>query len=109
MDAAGIPVGRVNTVSQAFASAETVERGAVVTSPHPILGEVHSVASPFVMSGTPVVDPVAPPLLGQHSRDILADVLGWSDERISGAIRDGTVGETAVTGPSDCYAENNPS
>lgn len=92
MDLAGIPVGKVNTVSQAFASPETSARGAIVTIPHPVIGEMCAVASPYVMSGTPVADPVAPPLLGQHTRSILSGVLGWDDDRLDCALKDGIVG-----------------
>lgn len=93
MGKAGIPVGRVNTVSQAFTAPETVARGAVVTTPHPVLGEMRSVASPFVMSGTPVAETVAPPMLGQHTRWILAEVLGWDEGRIAQATSSGAIGE----------------
>lgn len=93
MDAAGIPVGRVNTVSQAFRAPETRARGAVVTLPHPVIGEMQAVASPFVMSGTPVAEPAAPPLLGQHTRSILTEVLGWDLDRLASALNDGIVGE----------------
>jgi crotonobetainyl-CoA:carnitine CoA-transferase CaiB-like acyl-CoA transferase len=93
MDLAGIPVGKVNTVSQAFASPETEARHAVVKIPHPIIGEMRAVASPYVMSRTPVVEPVAPPLLGQHTRSILSEVLGWDEARLASALNDGIVGE----------------
>lgn len=77
----GLPVGPIRGVDEALAAPEAAERGMVVSVPHPTAGEVRLAGSPLKLSGTPVVDPVAPPLLGQHSLDILRDELGWSEDR----------------------------
>lgn len=70
--AAGIPSGAVRGVAEAQAAPETLARDMIATVPHPTAGEVKLVASPLKLSRTPVVAPVAPPLLGQHSDDVLA-------------------------------------
>jgi crotonobetainyl-CoA:carnitine CoA-transferase CaiB-like acyl-CoA transferase len=72
MRAAGIPCGAVRTVGQALASPETLASGMVRTVPHHTAGEVALIASPLKLSRTPVVDPTAPPLLGQHTEEVLA-------------------------------------
>ncbi len=83
----GLPVGPIRGVDEALAAPEVAERGMVRTVPHPTAGEVRLAGSPLKLSGTPVVDPVAPPLLGQHSLDVLRADLGWSEERASGYCR----------------------
>ncbi|MET0248088.1 MAG: CaiB/BaiF CoA-transferase family protein, partial [Sphingomonas sp.] len=69
--AAGIPSGAVRGVAEAQAAPETLARDMIATVPHPTAGEVKLVASPLKLGRTPVVEPVAPPLLGQHSDDVL--------------------------------------
>ena len=83
----GLPVGPIRGVDEALAAPEVAERGMVRTVPHPTAGEVRLAGSPLKLSGTPVVDPVAPPLLGQHSLDVLRADLGCSEERASGYCR----------------------
>lgn len=83
----GLPVGPIRGVDEALAAPEAAERGMVVSVPHPTAGEVRLAGSPLKLSGTPVVDPVAPPLLGQHSLDILRDDLGWSEDSAAAYCR----------------------
>ncbi|MEQ9327034.1 MAG: CoA transferase [Rhodospirillales bacterium] len=83
----GLPVGPIRGVDEALAAPEVAERGMVRTVPHPTAGEVRLAGSPLKLSGTPVVDPVAPPLLGQHSLAVLRADLGWSEERASDYCR----------------------
>ncbi|CAN5434214.1 CaiB/BaiF CoA-transferase family protein [soil metagenome] len=86
---AGVPTGEVRSVGAALTAPETLARDMVRTVPHPTAGEVSLVASPLKLSGTPVADPVAPPLLGQHSASVLAG-LGYSDAEIE-RLRQGGV------------------
>ena len=87
-----IPAGEVRTVAEAFASEEAQARDAIMAAPHLHLQQVRMVRSPLRMSASPTTAPVAPPTLGQHTRAVLRDVLGYSAERIGeleqkGAIR----------------------
>lgn len=70
----GIPTGTVRTVGMALQSPEAVARGMVSTVPHPKAGSLKMVASPIRMTGTPVRTPMAPPLLGQHTDEVLAEL-----------------------------------
>lgn len=55
--------------------------------PHPDAGRVKLVRNPIRMSATPATSGVAPPLLGQHTGEVLRDVLGRSEEEIA-ALRE---------------------
>jgi crotonobetainyl-CoA:carnitine CoA-transferase CaiB-like acyl-CoA transferase len=92
LTAAGIPVAPVRRMSQAYHSPDAARRRLVTRIPHPRFGSVPNVRSPYVMSLTPPVDPVAPPSIGQHTEEILRDVLGLGEAgiatlRSSGACR----------------------
>jgi len=91
LEAAGVPSGPINTVAQAFADPQVEARGMKVRLPHPLAGEVPLIGSPMKFSATPVRHELPPPVLGQHSEEILKRMLGMSAEdvaklRASGAI-----------------------
>ena len=88
--AAGVPAGAVRSVDQALESPEAAARDMVRRVPHPTAGEIRMVGSPLKFSGTPVVDPVAPPLLGQHTTEVLCGLLGMEPEQIA-RLREGGV------------------
>jgi len=90
--AAGIPNGQVRNVGQVFTAPEAIERGLVTKAPHPTGGEVTMIASPLRLSDTPVREPVAPPLLGQHTEEVLREVLGADKARIDGWVASGAIG-----------------
>jgi crotonobetainyl-CoA:carnitine CoA-transferase CaiB-like acyl-CoA transferase len=83
---AGIPASPINTLTEAFSDVQAEQRNLVETLEHPLLGNLQMIASPFKASGgssTP-----APPLLGQHTSDILQNVLGLSHEEVERLERD---------------------
>ncbi|WP_213980810.1 CaiB/BaiF CoA-transferase family protein [Sphingomonas sp. dw_22] len=88
---AGIPGGEVRGVGAALQAPETRARDMVRTVPHPTAGEVALVGSPLKLSGTPVVEPVAPPLLGQDGDAVLA-TLGYTAEQIAALRAQGAIG-----------------
>jgi crotonobetainyl-CoA:carnitine CoA-transferase CaiB-like acyl-CoA transferase len=49
---------------------------------HPINGNLRLVSSPIKMSKTPVRRDLPPPMLGQHTQEVLSEVLGWSTEQL---------------------------
>ncbi|MFH1928009.1 MAG: CoA transferase [Chloroflexota bacterium] len=71
---ANIPCGPVNTVAQALSLAHSKAREMVVTMSHPTVGEVPLVGSPLKLSRTPVAMRRHPPLLGEHTDEILQDL-----------------------------------
>jgi formyl-CoA transferase len=76
LEAAGVPCGPINTIDQVFEDAQVRHRGMKVEAPHPLAGTVPMVRNPIRLSETPVRHDVAPPLLGQHTDEVLAGMLG---------------------------------
>jgi crotonobetainyl-CoA:carnitine CoA-transferase CaiB-like acyl-CoA transferase len=79
----GIPCGRINSVAQALSDPHTIAREMVRTVQHPTAGAVKMLGIPFRFSATPASIRRPPPLLGQHTEQILRDVLQLSDARIA--------------------------
>jgi crotonobetainyl-CoA:carnitine CoA-transferase CaiB-like acyl-CoA transferase len=91
LDAAGVPCGPINTLAQAFSEPQAEARGMKFKLPHPLAGEVPLIGSPMKFSGTPIRHELPPPVLGQHTEEILRGMLGMSSEdvarlRAAGAI-----------------------
>jgi crotonobetainyl-CoA:carnitine CoA-transferase CaiB-like acyl-CoA transferase len=96
MKAANIPVGYLRTVEEAFNSPEARQRHRLSQIPHPTAGTVPNIESPLSLGLTPVVDPVAAPLLGQHTREVLRQKLGYDDARIAALADAGVFGVVAT-------------
>ena len=82
LEAAGVPCGPINRLDEVFADPQVRDRGLRIEMPHPYADAVALVANPLRLSGTPVSYRQAPPLLGQHTGEVLADWLGLSDEQV---------------------------
>lgn len=78
LEAVGVPCGPINTIAQVFADPQVQARQLQLHLPHAVAGTAPSVASPLRFSDTPVQYRAAPPVLGQHTEDVLKEVLGWS-------------------------------
>jgi crotonobetainyl-CoA:carnitine CoA-transferase CaiB-like acyl-CoA transferase len=92
MRAAGVPCGQVRTVGEAVRSPEAKERAIVTRIPHPMVGWVPNVRSPIRYSRTPVADPAAAPAVGQHTEQVLRDLLGYEEERLAWLAEAGVLG-----------------
>lgn len=82
LEGAGVPCGPINDVAQVFADPQVKFRGLHVELPHSLGGTVPQVASPIRLSATPVEYRRAPPLLGEHTLEVLAGMLGLSDNEV---------------------------
>jgi len=78
----GIPAGPINPVDKALESPHAAAREMVVTMPHPSAGSVRLIGSPMRFSRTPVTYRQAPPLLGEHTAEVLRELLGMSEEEV---------------------------
>lgn len=96
MRSAGVPAGAVLTVGEAFSGPDMRERGLLSAIPHPSAGTVPNIAPPLRFSRTPVADPVAAPLLGQHTREVLRDALGLDEAALDAAAAAGAMGAVAA-------------
>ncbi len=92
LEAAGIPVGPINSLAQVFEHPQVRDRGMRLDLPHPLAQRVPQVASPIKMSATPPRYEQSPPLLGQHTEQILSDRLGLTRDEIEQLRSQGIVG-----------------
>jgi crotonobetainyl-CoA:carnitine CoA-transferase CaiB-like acyl-CoA transferase len=90
-----VPVGYLRTIEEAFNSPEVRERHRVSQIAHPTAGTIPNIESPLHMGLTSIVDPVAAPLLGQHTNDVLRKTLGYDDGRIARLAEAGVFGATS--------------
>ena len=92
MKKANVPCGYLRTVEQGFNAPEVRDRHRLSQIPHPTAGSVPNIKSPLSMGLTSIVDPVAAPLLGQHTREVLRKTLGYDDGRIAALAEAGVFG-----------------
>ncbi|MET4579836.1 CaiB/BaiF CoA transferase family protein [Ottowia thiooxydans] len=83
LEAAGVPAGPINGFEDVFADPQIVHRQMRFDLPHTSAGSVPQVANPVKFSATPVQYDRAPPLLGEHTEEVLKERLGFDDERLS--------------------------
>ena len=91
LEAAKVPCGAINNLAEVFADPHVNARGMVDEWAHPLQPELRLVASPMKLSETPVRRELPPPLLGQHTEEVLAGVLGWDAGRIEGLRKEGVI------------------
>lgn len=83
LEAAKVPCGAINNLAEVFEDPQVLQRGMVQRWQHPLAESLDLVASPIKMSATPVRSDRAPPLLGEHSDEVLAEWLGADAARLA--------------------------
>ena len=78
----GVPVGPINSIADVLSDQYAEERNLVRTMQHPVTDALPTVSNPVQFSNTSVSYRCAPPLLGQHSEEVLAEWLNYSKEQI---------------------------
>ncbi|MHB1414227.1 MAG: CaiB/BaiF CoA transferase family protein [Chloroflexota bacterium] len=86
LEAAGIPSGSINSLDMVFAHPQVEASGIVREVPHPTLGTVKLVGPPYRFANAPLPVRSHPPLLGEHTEEVLTGLLGYSAEEI-GSLR----------------------
>ena len=82
LEAAKVPCGAINNLAEVFADPQIEARHMVTRWQHPIKNDLRLVSSPIKLSVTPVRTDLPPPLLGQHTDEVLRSVLNYSDEKL---------------------------
>jgi formyl-CoA transferase len=88
----GIPVGPILSMKELMDDEGLRQTGTIVDVEHPERGTYVSVGCPIKLSDSPV-EVVRSPLLGEHTSQILRDVLGYSDGEVDRITGSGAVGE----------------
>ena len=91
LENAKVPCGAINNLDEVFADPQVRHRGMAVCVPHPLTDDLRLVASPMKLSATPVAYTRAPPTLGQHTDEVLAEA-GLGSAQIADLRANGVVG-----------------
>jgi crotonobetainyl-CoA:carnitine CoA-transferase CaiB-like acyl-CoA transferase len=91
LDAAKVPCGPINNLAEVFADPQVTARHMVQTWDHPHNPALRLVASPMKLGATPTASHCPPPLLGQHTHEVLSGVLGLDATRIAALAQTGVV------------------
>nr|WP_314624956.1 CaiB/BaiF CoA-transferase family protein [uncultured Noviherbaspirillum sp.] len=91
LEQAGVPCGPINRLDEVFDNPQVQARGMKIELPHPAAGHVDLVRSPMKMSATPPRHDAPPPMLGQHTEEVLAELLGASAQQIADLRAKGVV------------------
>jgi crotonobetainyl-CoA:carnitine CoA-transferase CaiB-like acyl-CoA transferase len=83
LEAAKVPCGAINSLAEVFADPQIEARKMVTEWKHPVKDDLKLVSSPIRMSATPVRTDLPPPLLGQHTDEVLRELLNYSDAQLS--------------------------
>jgi len=77
------PCGPINNLEQVFSMPQVEAREMLIHMEHPTIGDLPLVGSPLKFSDTPVEYKLPPPRLGEHTEDVLKELLGYSNEKIA--------------------------
>ena len=91
LESAGVPNGPINDIAQVFEEPQVKARGVKIELDHAAAGKLPLVASPMRFSGTPLEYRLAPPLLGEHTDQVLKDFLKLNETEIAKLRTDGVV------------------
>jgi crotonobetainyl-CoA:carnitine CoA-transferase CaiB-like acyl-CoA transferase len=103
--AAGVPVGRINSIAQALDEPQVLAREMLVDIPHPKNEKFRMVGSPLKLSDTPVRYGAPPPMLGEHTYAILRESLGLTEADLERLSSGGVVEQLGVGRAAGAAAE----
>ena len=91
LEAAKVPCGAINNLAEVFADPQVRDRAMVTTWEHPLDPQLRLVSSPMKLSATPVRTELPPPLLGQHTDEVLRGLLHYNDDRLQELKQHGVI------------------
>jgi len=91
LERAGIPCGPINTLDKVFGEPQVGAREMLIHMHHPEIDHLRLVGSPLKFSETPVDYKLPPPRLGEHTKDILTNLLGYSTDRIQELLKNNMI------------------
>lgn len=83
LEKGGLPVGPINTIDRVVNDEQVQARDMIVEVEHPIAGKMKFAGNPIKLSATPGAVDEPAPILGQHKAEVLKELLGWTEEKIS--------------------------
>ncbi|RMG51690.1 MAG: CoA transferase [Acidobacteria bacterium] len=90
LEAEGVPSGPIHTIDQVLADPQIIARRMLIRLTHPSIGELSLLGNPINISGVEKhYQP--PPRLGEHTDEVLRNVLGYSEEKITELRESGVV------------------
>ncbi|WP_420968050.1 CaiB/BaiF CoA transferase family protein [Bradyrhizobium sp. B120] len=90
---AGIPCGAIKSVGEVCETPQLMQRGMVQSVHHPAAGDVRFIARPTRFGDEPPAPSTPPPMLGEHTREVLAEWRGWTDDRLERFALEGAFGD----------------
>ena len=87
----GIPSGVINSIEDVFNHPQAQERDLKIEIDHPTIGEVEFPGFPYKFSDTPAQVRRPPPLLGEHTEEVLVELLGYSPQEVASYQERGVV------------------
>lgn len=94
LDAADVPAGRINRMSEVLDDPQVRHRGLNSELPHPAFGRVPTIGAPLRIDGEPVISTHAPPRLGEHTRELLQSWLAMENNEINDLLARGVAAQT---------------
>jgi crotonobetainyl-CoA:carnitine CoA-transferase CaiB-like acyl-CoA transferase len=91
LEKAGVPSGPINDFAQVFSDPHVKSRGMEVKADHPFEHSLSLIRNALTFSGTPVKEYRHPPLLGEHTREVLSSKLGYDDAKLDGLKKQGVI------------------
>jgi crotonobetainyl-CoA:carnitine CoA-transferase CaiB-like acyl-CoA transferase len=91
LEAKAVPCGPINTLADVFTDPQVQSRGLKITMPHPLTGSIPQVANPMRLSATPVDYRLPPPMLGEHTEEVLTTTLGLDAATIENLRAEGVI------------------
>jgi crotonobetainyl-CoA:carnitine CoA-transferase CaiB-like acyl-CoA transferase len=91
LTAATVSCGPINDIGEVVEDPQVLAREMVVEMRHPVLGEVKTIGSPYKLSETPPTYRRAPPLMGEHTDEVLVEALGLTPDELADLKTSGVI------------------